>query len=253
MHARLAQALQRRPRVRLARAAGGDDEQHRADLVAEHDRIGEAQHRRRIDDDLREALAQLARAAPAASARTAAPPDSAAAAPPESRTGSGSSSCAPRRAPARRSTGSSTARAMLSMPRHLCSAGLRMSASISSTGRPVCAILIASASAVVVLPSPRRRAGDDELPAARRRASRTAAPCAPSDRPRRTPSARRRAPSVASDASSCPFFALHQRDHAQHRQLREPLHVLRRAAACRRGTRGRTRARCRRSARAAAR
>ena len=40
------------------------------------------------------------------------------------------------------------------MPSALCSDGWRMSASISSTGRPVCALLIASASAVVVLPSP---------------------------------------------------------------------------------------------------
>ena len=39
------------------------------------------------------------------------------------------------------------------MPSSVCSDGLRRSASISSTGWPVCAKLIASASAVVDLPS----------------------------------------------------------------------------------------------------
>ena len=88
-------------------------------------------------------------------------------------------------------------------------AGRRRSA---APGWPVCAKLIASASAVVDLPSPRRGAGHDELRAARPRASRTAAPCAPSGRPRRTSSARRRATAAPSDRVLRPPCLLDQRD-----------------------------------------
>ncbi len=97
-----------------------------------------------------------------------------------------------------------------------------------------------------------RGARHHERSSARRRASRTAAPCAPSDRPRRTSSARRRAPSAP---ATCPSATLGAASSAP-----RPAPGAASAApcppacgSCRRDARGRTRARRRRSVRAASR
>jgi hypothetical protein len=66
MHARLLQALHRRLGLRLARLARLDHEDRVLHLVAEHDRVGDAEHRRAVDDHVREVLLALRRAGSAA-------------------------------------------------------------------------------------------------------------------------------------------------------------------------------------------